>query len=92
VTGYIHRDPRRVSGARLAELAEHDARYITPDKPSPTPPGAAVRVQSARRRADFAALRELGLSVADAATAVGVGPKAARRYELARLEQVTADA
>ena len=83
---YRHRDPARLSQARIAELEAHDARIALlesrtrAERPPPRDRRRGPRDTAAR----FGALRLRGVSVGVAATEVGVSLRQAQRWEAAR--------
>lgn len=90
---YIHRDPARLTPEQIAELEEHDARFAedqAPDRMLDAP--SARTTASQRSRALFAAARDEGLSIADAAEAAGVHAATGRKYEKYRREAEADDA
>ena len=86
---YVWRDPARLTEARRAELAEHDANIRRLAAAAMTEEARTFRYEKNRpgskaaRFARFAELRaELG--VEEAGEAVGISPPAARKYERER--------
>jgi hypothetical protein len=78
---YRHRDPEWVTPDVLAELDERDARRERLER-GPDPGG-----QTARRKAaiaEFTRLRKAGMSVPQAADAMGINRSTGRDYERAR--------
>jgi hypothetical protein len=99
VTGwYQWRDPARLTAARRAELARHDATHGTgtaidacagTGQDRMAAAAEALSAAARDRRARFAALRDDGVSVCDAAVQVGVCIRTGRKYELARRRALT---
>ena len=81
---YHYRDRDRITAERLAELKAHDRHIAELNAGAGEPPprqdrsGQAGRAQAKRRQ--FAALRALGYTVAEAAAEVGVTVKTGHRY------------
>lgn len=78
---YRHRDPEWVSPERLAEYAARDRRRALLER-GPDPGGQTSRRQAAI--AEFTRLRKSGLSVPQAADAMGINRSTGRGYERAR--------
>lgn len=80
---YRWRDPARVGPQRRAQLEAHDRQYADPVRP-PTAAGRHQAADSQAKQAAFAAARDRGLSIGDAAIEAGVAYGTGKRYEAMR--------
>lgn len=83
------------AGTYIAHRVIDRLRVTAPPRPAPAssppsppaleaPPGPVTTAEAAQRREKFASLRGEGIPVPDAAAALRIAPRTARRYEAER--------
>lgn len=81
--GYLHRDPARLSPARIAELEAHDRRIEMLQAASRTETAGAPR-DLGTARARYGQLRRQGATITAAAALAGVTRNTGTRWERSR--------